>query len=248
VENRNIAIQLERARVILTAATTNEELKQRLAGCGYTEAEVQGGMVIYQHCLQLRAATHDARFAKTTSTKATLQMREQLDEHYATLARVGRTLFLKQPAVQERLGLIQRRRTVTTEANAEQSPESGAQTTSRQVRTRSKAQASVLDRTRTLYDGIIHNPSLLQEFENVGYSAERLRQERSYLEALESTDVQQEMYKAASKARTAEQRAAIEELGEWIARFSGIVGAALADRPDLLVYMGLKPRGRRAQA
>jgi len=45
-------------------------------------------------------------------------------------------------------------------------------------------------------------------------------------------------------ALSAEQQAALAGQLRRLARFSGITGAALADRPDLLIYMGIKPRGR----
>jgi hypothetical protein len=52
-----------------------------------------------------------------------------------------------------------------------------------------------------------------------------------------------ESVRGEARGSTADQKARLAELNEWVSRFKGIVVPALKDRPDLLAKLGLKPRG-----
>ena len=214
-----IANKLERARLILSAAQGDPELAARLAQVGYDAAALQAGQALYEASGGARTAAHAAHGDQLGATETVETLRRRVEANHTTLAQIARTAFAGDADALATLGL--------------------AQAAGR----RSRSQATFLDRARVLYDAALADPALQAALAQVGYPASRLQAERADVRALEAADVTQEQRKAEAKARVAAQRAALAQLDDWLARFTGLAVPALRDRPDLLGQLGLKPRG-----
>lgn len=243
--NFSIPARLERARLILSAATSNIELQDRLIQLGYDADALQSGQHLYEECLAARAATHSTRGDKRGSTATASKLQERVDAQCKTLRRIARTIFKDDIDAQQTLGLQVRGRAGTAPTAVATPtadiPEDPAKRTRRQS---SKSRAAFLDNARVLYNNALTHPEILAELEKVGYPRARLERERADLFALETADATQEQHKATSKATTIQQRARLAELQAWVARFTGIVVPALHDRPDLLQMMSLGKKSR----
>jgi hypothetical protein len=238
MSTQKIADQLDRARLILAAAQSNPDLNRRLTQVSYDATALGEGQALYDACLGMRTTTYDARGEQLAATKTIERLREQTAAQYSALAQIARTAFGTNIEALTALGLrMAPPATPPADAATDVPPE-------RVARRSSRAQAATLDRMRLLYDGALGNPALQAVLTKLDYPPERLKRERADVTALEDADVAQEDQKAAARARTTEQRAALVALQEWLSRFSGIVTSALRDRPDLLRAMGLRPRSR----
>jgi hypothetical protein len=228
--------QLDRARLILSVAQANADLGRHLAQLGYDADALKEGWALYTACTSAQTATHGARGARQAATRAVERLREQVEAQCSTLRQIVRAAFAGQVDVYERLGLRGGLRAVdgAEDAPVEQQP----------ARQRSAAKADFLDRAHLLYDGALGDKALGAALTKLGYPAERLARERADVAALEAADVAHNQRRAAAKARTAEQRRARAALQQWLTRFGGIVAPALRDRPDLLLKLGVKARGR----
>jgi len=215
----SIASQLERARLILSAAPGDPELAARLAQVGYDAAALQAGQALYEASGGARTAAYAAHGDQLGATGTVAARRQRAEANYNTLAQVARTVFAGDADALATLGLA------------------------KAAGRRSQSQAAFLDRARVLYAAALADPALQAALTPVGYPASRLHSERVDVQALEAADVTQEQRKAEAKAHAAAQRAALTQLNAWVARFSGIVAPALRDRPDLLGKLGLKPHG-----
>lgn len=245
------AEQLERARRIISVATTDTELQARLATIGYDDAALAQGQSLYAAATNARTTTHAAHGEQLGATSELLTLRKKVEDQVSALSQIARTVFAANADALETLGLRLGER-ATPQTTAPQTPP--APPTDQPVdvvalgdasaslplsRQRSRSQAAVLDRARTLYDGALADPTIMAELRRVGYDQERLETERANVAALEASDIAQEGHKASAKATTASQREALEGLNHWVARFRGIARPALRDRTDLLDKLGL---------
>lgn len=241
----SIPARLERARLILSAATSNVELQDRLIQLGYDSNALQSGQHLYEECLAIRAATHSARGDKRGSTATANELQERVNRQYVTLSRIARTIFNHDIDAKQTLGLHLKRRVGGLSTSAEELAPDAPTTLPKRIRKQgSNSRTAFLDRARVLYNNALTHPEILAELEKVGYPRTRLERERADLLALETADATQEQHKATSKATTTEQRARLAELQAWVARFTGIVVPALHDRPDLLQMMSLGKKSR----
>lgn len=231
-----IAEQLDRARQLLTAAA-DPELSDRLGEVGYGPSAIADGQALYNAAIAARGGTHAAHGDQLGSTLNVDALRDKVEEQVSALTQTARTVFSANPDALETLGLRLGGRATpqTTGGEAPAAPEAPPAA----PRRRSRSQAALLDNARVLYAAALSDPTLAPMLQSVGYSRARLEAERADVAALEATDVTQEGRKATAKARTADQRAALEALNDWIERFRGIVKVALRDRPDLLDKLGL---------
>lgn len=242
----NMAI-VERARVLL-AATGNGELSLTLQERGIDAALLQLGHVLYERCDQTYRVASDAYAARTECTAALQSKSADVRDHYKKLAQTARAIYAKDRGMQQRMGITHLHRIIARPSMAQPADGSTEQPSIKTVRRETAGLDIFLSSARHLYATVLDHPAIQAELAKAGYTVERLHQERMNLATLESFDVEQERLKAVAKARTVEHSAAVAELQEWLSRFSGIVMPALSDRPDLLMAMGLKPRGRKAAA
>ena len=246
MSNRSTLAILDRARLLLTA-TGNGELSQLMPRLGFDTAALAHGHELYNTCEQLRVAADNAIGAKEACTTAVTQQTRKVQRQYTRLSRSAKGIFAEDRTALQTLGLVTRRRAVTP-AQAADAGDEAAPLAVKHTRRPSEAQSVFLGNARQLYDGALGHPNILAELAKYAYPEARLRQERLDLGTLEAFDAEHERLKAVAKARTAEQQAAVKALQKWMSRFATIVSPALADRPDLLRSMGIKPAGRSAAA
>lgn len=242
MQKYSLAGRLERARLILNAATNNAEVAARLAQIGYDEPSIQVAQTLYTTCTTAQISTLIARGDKTGATAAVTELFRVVEARANTLTQIARVVFAHDPDAQAVLGLRTSRR--VSAAPIAHAGDDGTVAVAKRVRKVSQSRAAFLERARILYDGALADVHVQTELAKVGYSIARLQEERAGLTALENSDALQEQQKATAKAKTASQEAAFEQLDKWLIRFTGIVAPALKDRPDLLHAMGLKQRGR----
>lgn len=243
--NQAISDKLEQMRLMLIAATTNEELKHRLARVGYDAHAMQEGLDLYAACIRARDAAHLSRLVKRDASEVVTTLSYKVDTQYRTLAHVSRTLWKEHPAMLSRLGVTQRRRTVAADMDVATGLDGETAGAARRSRPASKSLATFLDRARTLYNAALADGKVCAALDEVGISIEQLQTERMMLQDLERSIVDQERFNSDAKERTVEQYVALNALTRWTTRLAGIAAAALVDRPDLLRYMGIKSRLRR---
>lgn len=233
----SIASQLERARRMLSVIESDAALRTRLATLGYNEAELATGQQLYETVLAARTASHSAHGDQLGATGSVDELRERVENQVSALTQMARTIFAGNDEVLETLGLrLGARATPEAGATGETSDTTTTTVTRRQ---KTRTQAALLDRARTLYDAALQTPDLLAALTTVGYSKTRLESERAEVAALEQADATQEGAKADAKASTASQSSALEALNDWLARLRGVARAGLRDRPDFLDKLGV---------
>jgi hypothetical protein len=234
--NKSINAFLGQTYLILNGSiTAGPDLKARLDEIGFTAPALTVAHTLYVAAggQVITAFTEHGEQLKATLDLA--GVRNTLDHQYSTLAQISKTVFMDQPAVLAALDL----QTHYVAAPAPGDPNATVMKAARP----SETQVEAVGRAKQLYDGLLAQPALIAQLTPVGYTADRLQQERAVVTALENADVAQEREKGEATGAKAQQKAALAQLKAWVRRFTGIVVPALSDRPDLLAMLGLKPRG-----
>lgn len=240
---QTFAEQVERARRIVSIAAADAELQARLAQVGYDDDALKQAQTLYNGVLNARTSTHAAHGEQLGATGGVAALREQVQAQVSALTQIARTVFAGNADALEALGLRLGERATPQTTPAPRADEfvvlADVPTEPPRPRQRSRSQAALLDRARTLYNGALANAAIMAELKRVGYTRERLEGERADVAAWEAQDIAQEGRKATAKATTAQQREALDALNNWLSRFRGIVRPALRDRPDLLDKLGV---------
>jgi len=235
---QTIAAQLESARVIIEGALAGDAtLTARLTQVGYNNAALGAAQALLNSFGDSRVNAYAQRGDQRGATDTLDALRQKVDAQYSTLAQIAKTIFADNADALTTLGLLLPK--APTLHNSTEAASDGPKASPRP----SEAQSAVLDRCRLLYRGALAQATLLTELAKVGYTEARLETEWEDVEALEKADLTQESEKSEVRGSTADQKAKLAELNEWVSRFKGIVVPALKDRPDLLAKLGLKPRG-----
>ena len=216
-----IARQLNTARLAINNTLGDNELQALVASYGYTAHRMIEGQQLYERA----AATVNAQtIANGTRRQATAQAREakrQAHASYQALAQLARALFPQGSSQRIKLGLSGRM---------------------------PNGVAAFLNAANTLFDNALTVDEIRQTLESYGYDAERLSQDRALIGTFVHSNQLQAAANGALQQATRDQRAALDALSAWIARYHKIAKIALRDKPALIEKIGGSSRNSRTSA
>lgn len=216
-----IARQLNTARLAINNTLADNELLALVASYGYTSQRMLEGQQLYERAV---AAVNAQTIATGTRMQARAQAsaaKSQAHASYQSLAQLARALFAQGSPQRATLGLNGK------------TPHSVA---------------AFLAASNTLFDNGLAVEGIRQTLESYGYGAERLAQERAQIGVFAQANQLQAAANSAAQQSSHEQRAALTELGQWVARYHKIAKIALRDKPALIEKIGGAVRSTRTAA
>ncbi|KAB8143390.1 hypothetical protein F8S13_10260 [Chloroflexia bacterium SDU3-3] len=206
----------------------NPDLQHALEEAGYTSDVIAQGRALHDAHIAALNHANQAQGRRINATKALQDQMKAMKIQVSGLEKIVRSLFGKDAGVLRALDMRQYAAFGTVKT-----PEEKA---SRQP---SKSQAAFLAHARSLYDGALARPDVLEKLATVGYPAARLASEREQVLALAQADAAQEVRKAEAKASTAALNAAERALDQWVSQLATVAKVHMRARPDLLDKLGL---------
>lgn len=220
---KNDLAQLEEARRLLDVLSKDERLQAELEPFGYGEAKRREGYQLLAAAIEARNTAHIARSHKLSATAAFHHQRSQIEQMVSALVHIVRATYEADDPVLITMGLQRRAR----RSDGSRPPEP------------TDSNSRFASYARSLYDGALAREDVLQRLAQVGYPVERLQRERAELPLFWETSAQQVAQAAEAKARTADYRAAMARLEQWVRLLRAIARSQLRRRPDLLAALGI---------
>jgi len=212
--------QLARARVAITNALAQPDIKARIAERGYDEAEMTAGKTLLDAATQAVGAQTTAGGARSKATDDRNDAESLARAAYQEMAETARAVFYGDKARQAQLGV--------------------AGATPRSV-------PGLLQRASTFFQAVAAVSDLAEPLAKRGLKPARLAEMRARFDALAGEHEAQTRALGLAQQATRDQNAALTALNGWMAPFERIVKLALKDKPDLLDALGLRPRATPAR-
>lgn len=224
-----IADQLDDARVIFGLIETDPGLQNFLASFGYNPAKIAEGQALLMAASDARDAAHAALGDQYGLTDQLNQHRQELNRMISKLKAAIKTLYPNDRDMLETTGIRCAPRAASKSSEV-------TETEGNKARQASRSQAALLDQARTLYNAVLNEASLLAELESIGYSRERLEEERQRIDHYMQLDVLQEARKSEARVQTALQREKLAALTSWLKRMRKL---ARITQPDQIAYLNM---------
>ncbi len=212
MSSHSIANRLESARLALTNALAENELRSELAPFGYDETRLQQGQSLYENALAVWQSQQQGQSRRRAAAAAYKRADVTARRAYMRGVRLCRTLYRDDPVTYRALGL---------------------------AGVRKKGFAAKVAQMRLFYTTALGNPEILTTLAGFGFSESQLQADLALVAALESARSQREVESGAVQDATQSKAQAITALERWMREFFTIARLALEENPQRLEMLGL---------
>lgn len=209
---RTIARRLESARLAVTNALAEEEVREALARYGYDEARLLQGRAYYETALAQLQVQQQKMSNRRASSQALRRTEKVCLDSYMHSIKLARIVCRDDPATYRSLGLTGQRQTNFP---------------------------GRLSQMRLFYITALNNPDILERLAGYGLGESQLQDAMAQVEAVEAMRAQRELDSGAAQDATQNHQQALSVLDRWMSDFTRIARLALADTPQRLEMLGL---------
>ena len=212
MSSRSIANRLESARLALTNAMAETELRSALAPFGYDEARLQQGKGHYESALAVWQSQQQKQSRRRAAVAAYDRADAAASRAYVRGVKLCRTLYRDDSVTYRTLGLAGSRR---------------------------RSFASKVAQMRLFYSAALGSPEILSILAGYGFTESQLQTDFALVAALESARSQREVESGEVLGATRNRQQALSILDRWMGDFAAIAHLALEETPQRLEMLGL---------
>lgn len=212
---KSVEVLVRQARVAITNAMEDEEIKEKILEYGYDDARLQEGKELY---IQLDQKYQDQQHKRGEQIETSSRLRRKLNQErnrYMVYRKLAKKVLINEEDVgmREILGINGEART---------------------------SMDGVLKEGRQFYEGILNNEQIMAKLARYALTQEKLQELLSGLDELKQLDEEQESKKGEAQKATKDRNQIFKKLNLWMGGFVIACKDALKDDDQTLEKMGIK--------
>lgn len=212
---QTMAERLVSAKLALTNALAEEDVREALKELGFDEARLQAGLDLYhqaEELYQVQKKEYSDQFQATEAVFTAWQEARVVHQKYVTVARLA---LMGHPGLKNSLGL-----------NEDQA----------------FSISDWLTQARLFYTAALKSPEIQDKLKEFAVTAEKLQAGLALVDRLESLNSQQEVEKGEAQQASRDRDAAFAALDKFMYAFNQIARLLLTEKPEHLEKLGILER------
>ena len=204
--------KINRARVAIDNALSDEPIKALLIPFGYGDAKLTEGKALYEKVIALNQKQAKEYGEKLAATKEKDTLHDTAHQQYMDAVDLARIVFRDNVKASLALGLNGRRK---------------------------ETLSGWVEQATQFYSNLLADPDLISAISGFGYTQEKLQAELAQVQAVPAAMASQAKEDGESQAATKERDAAVDEMDQWMADFKVVARIALKDHDQWIEKLGL---------
>ena len=212
VTNKTMSERLVSAKMALTNALAQEDIKAALAELGFTEARLNEGLALYQEVDVLYQKQRREYTDQYLASEALQQAWDEAQIDFRKYATAAKLALMDQSTLKNSLGLHSGRKFTLPEW---------------------------ITLTRTFYGTALQNPTILERLAGYAVTVEKLQAGLQLVEKVEELKGKRDIEKAEAQQITRERDEAFTRLDRYMYQFTRVARLVLEDKPKHLEKVGI---------